>query len=52
MCQRKSKIILSNIIIQFDYFYFQLDRLTKSIDIVQKEINSRYPYADTSPGNL
>ncbi|CAF0775213.1 unnamed protein product [Adineta ricciae] len=27
----------------------KLDRLTKSIDVVQKEINSRYPYADTSP---
>ncbi|UJR25952.1 hypothetical protein I4U23_007300 [Adineta vaga] len=27
----------------------KLDRLTKSIDVVQKEINARYPYADTSP---
>ncbi|CAF3502946.1 unnamed protein product [Rotaria sordida] len=27
----------------------KLDRLTKLIDTVQKEINSRYPYADTSP---
>ncbi|CAF3594973.1 unnamed protein product [Adineta steineri] len=27
----------------------KLDRLTKSIDNVQKEINSRYPYAETSP---
>ncbi|CAF4111163.1 unnamed protein product, partial [Rotaria sp. Silwood1] len=26
-----------------------LDRLTKLIDTVQKEINSRYPYAESSP---
>ncbi|CAF3334463.1 unnamed protein product [Rotaria sp. Silwood1] len=27
----------------------KLDRLTKLIDTVQKEINSRYPYAESSP---
>lgn len=27
----------------------KLDRLTKSIENVQKEINSRYPYTETSP---
>ncbi|CAF4749574.1 unnamed protein product, partial [Rotaria socialis] len=26
-----------------------LDRLTKLIDTVQKEINCRYPYVETSP---
>ncbi len=51
MCKRKSKNIFSNTIIQFDYFVLKLDRLTKSIDTVQKDINSRYPYADISPGN-
>jgi hypothetical protein len=48
MCERKSKLIF----FEFNSYLellFKLDRLTKLIDTVQKEINSRYPYVDTSP---
>jgi len=32
--------------------FSQLDRLTKSIENVQKDINSRYPYTEISPGKI
>jgi len=51
MCKRKSKKYLFEYNHSIRLFFLKLDRLTKSIDTVQKDINSRYPYADISPGN-
>lgn len=52
MCERKGTYCSFEMEYSSFSFSFQLDRLTKLIETVQKEINARYPNAETSPGNF
>ena len=52
-CVKEKVNFISSFCLHIDHSsFFQLDRLTKLIDTVQKEINARYPNAETSPGTI